>query len=346
MFLKNSWYVAAWSRELGDTPLARTLLDQPVVMYRAGNGAVVALEDRCCHRHLPLSMGAVVGDDLQCGYHGLKFDASGVCVEVPGQSSVPPGAMVRSYPVVEKFHWVWIWMGDPDKADEALIPDWWWADHPDWASARPGPLYIKCNYRLIADNVMDVSHLNYVHKSSIGSLATHEFPVVTEREDGKIRMTRWIYDRPPPPMYRKAGNFAGNVDRWQIAEHIPPCFSTNEAGCAEIGHGHEDRETGGGMKIFALSAPTPETGRTTHYFFAFVRCFGLDDPELDQMFQVGMVDVFREDVAILEAQQAMMEFKPGANQIDINVDAAPIAARQMLDGMIAAEQAGRGNRGG
>jgi len=338
MYLKNSWYVAAWSRELTDTPMARTLLDQPVVMYRAANGRAAALEDRCCHRHLPLSMGAVVGDDLQCGYHGLKFDVSGACVEVPGQSQVPPGAWVKSFPLAEKYHWVWIWMGDPEKADEALIPDWWQADHPDWASARPGPLYLKANYRLIGDNVLDVTHVNYVHGSTIGSLSTHEFPVETEREDGLVRMSRWTYDRPPPPMYQKAGNFAGNVDRWQIVEHIPPCFSANEAGCAEVGKGHEEREQAGRMKLIAFSAPTPETETTTHYFFSFVRSFGHDDPELDVMFHDGLTNLFHEDVVVLEAQQAMMNRKPGASQIDINVDAAPLAARKMLDDMIAAER--------
>lgn len=271
--------------------------------------------------------------------HGLKFDAAGVCVDVPGQTITPPGASVRSYKVVEKFHWVWIWMGDPDKANEALIPDWWQADHPDWASARPDPLYIKCNYRLIGDNVLDVTHVNYVHGSTIGSLSTHEFPVETERDDGRVRMTRWTYDRPPPPMYQKAGNFAGNVDRWQIVEHIPPCFSANEAGCAEVGRGHEEREKAGRMKLFALSAPTPETETTTHYFFAFLRSFGLDDPELEVAFHDGLLNVFREDVVVLEAQQAMMALKPEAGQIDINVDAAPIAARQMLDELIAVERA-------
>ena len=338
VYLRNSWYVAAWDREIGRQPLARTFLDEPVVLYRQEDGTPVALEDRCCHRHLPLSLGELVGDELQCGYHGLKFDATGACVEVPGQSAIPPGGSVRSYPVAEKWNWIWIWMGDPARADETLIPDWWWADHPDWACTMPDMIPLKCNYQLVTDNVLDVTHLAYVHASSIGNQAITEFPVTTEREDRLVRMSRWIPDRPPPPMYKAAGGFTGNVDRWQIVEHIPPCFSVNDAGCAEIGSGAEHGDRSRGIELKALSAPTPETARTTHYFFAFVRAFALDDPETEKMFAEGFVEVFHEDVVIFEAQQRMLEMKPGAPQIDINVDAAPLAARRMLDEMIAAER--------
>ena len=133
VFLRNAWYVAAWDTEVGRDPPARTVLDEPVVLFRTIDGRAVALADRCCHRALPLSLGTVIGDELQCGYHGLRFDATGACVAVPGQSTAPPGAMVRSYPVVERHCWVWIWMGEVARADAALIPDWWWMDHPDWA---------------------------------------------------------------------------------------------------------------------------------------------------------------------------------------------------------------------
>ena len=222
MYLQNSWYVAAIDREVARAPLARTLLDRPVVLYRREDGTPVALEDRCCHRHLPLSHGAVEGDHIRCGYHGLLFDAEGACIEVPGQSAIPPGGSVRSYPLAEKYGWVWIWMGNPARADTSLIPDWWWMDDPGWARAMPDPLHIACGYRLITDNVLDVTHLAYVHQSSIGNAAINEFPVETERGDGTIRMSRWIFDRPPPPMYKAAGGFKGNVDRWQIVAASSP----------------------------------------------------------------------------------------------------------------------------
>jgi phenylpropionate dioxygenase-like ring-hydroxylating dioxygenase large terminal subunit len=133
VFLRNSWYVAAWDREVSRTPLARMLLGEPVLLYRRQDGTPVALEDRCCHRHLPLSKGRLEGDDVRCGYHGLRFDASGRCVEIPGQASIPPQARVRAFPLIERYHWIWIWMGEPTAADPARVPNWWWADHPQWA---------------------------------------------------------------------------------------------------------------------------------------------------------------------------------------------------------------------
>ena len=130
MYLYDAWYVAAWDHELSEGALARTLLEQPVVLFRTASGRAVALEDRCCHRLAPLSLGKVIGEEIQCGYHGLKFDSTGACTEVPSQTRVPPDARVRSYPVVERHCWIWIWMGDPDAADDTLIPDMYWHDSP------------------------------------------------------------------------------------------------------------------------------------------------------------------------------------------------------------------------
>ena len=184
MFLKNCWYVAAYDRELEDGgPLGRKLLNEPVVMFRDSASKAIALEDRCCHRQLPLSLGAVTGDTLQCGYHGLEFDATGACVTVPGQSMVPPGAAIRSYPLVEKWGFLWIWMGDAAQADEALIPDWWWVDDPSWGHNPGAFLHIACNYELITDNLLDLSHLGYVHQKTLGNDAIVDFPVKTERRD-------------------------------------------------------------------------------------------------------------------------------------------------------------------
>jgi phenylpropionate dioxygenase-like ring-hydroxylating dioxygenase large terminal subunit len=338
MFLHNAWYVAAWDRELTRTPLARLYLDEPVVLFRTEDGTPVALEDRCCHHHMPLSRGRLIGDRMQCGYHGLEFDATGACVKIPAQSRIPPGARVRAYPVVEKWQWVWIWMGDPARADPALIPNYWWADHPEWAVSKPEPFHLQCNYQLVTDNVLDVTHLVYVHQTSIGNAAISDFPVKTEVKDGTVRMTRWIIDRPAPPMYQAAGKFAGNVDRWQIVEHVPPCHSVNFAGCAPTGTGAPEGNRSKGIELLAVSAPTPETVRTTHYFFHFARKFGLGDPAMEKVFTVDFVDVFKEDVAVFEAQQRTMDRTRGAPQIDINVDAAPLAARRLLTAMIEKEQ--------
>ncbi|HZD20544.1 MAG TPA: aromatic ring-hydroxylating dioxygenase subunit alpha [Burkholderiales bacterium] len=328
-FLRESWYVAARAVEVTRQPLARTLLDEPVVLYRGEDGTAVALEDRCCHRHLPLSMGKLEGDRLRCGYHGLLFAPDGRCVEIPGQASVPPQARVRAYPLVERYQWLWIWMGAPERADAALIPNWWWAEHREWAFTQPEQIYVRCNYQLIADNVLDVTHLAYVHSASIGASSITEFPATVEREERLVRLTRWIRDRPPPPLYKRAGGFAGNVERWQIVEHVPPCYSVNFAGCKDASHR---------IDLMALSAPTAETERTTHYFYGFVRNFGRADPAMEAIFTGDMVRVFHEDIPVLEAQQRMRELKPEAPSVDIKVDAAPLAARRMLQGLLEREE--------
>jgi phenylpropionate dioxygenase-like ring-hydroxylating dioxygenase large terminal subunit len=188
---------------------------------------------------------------------------------------------------------------------------------------------VKCNYQLIADNVLDVTHLAYVHAGSIGAPSITEFPGKVEREERLVRFTRWIRDRPPPPTYKEAGGFPGNVDRWQIVEHVPPCFTVNFAGC-------EDKSRR--IDLMALSAPTPETADTTHYFFGFARNFGLGDEKVERIFSEGMVKVFNEDIPILEAQQRNRE--GGGPGVNISVDAAPMAARRMLEAMIAKEASG------
>ena len=343
MFLRNSWYVAAFDDEIGQTPLARTLLNEPIVLYRTEDGKPVALEDRCCHRALPLSMGKIVGEHIQCGYHGLTFDRTGVCVGVPGQSNIPPGAQVRSYPLVERWNWVWIWMGDPALADEALIPNWWWADHLDWAciKGRGGePLYVECNYELITDNLMDVSHLSYVHASSIGNAAVAENAPKTERSERRVTATRWVPDKPAAPFYQKAGQFKGKVDRWLVTVTDLPCFTLNDAGCVDRDTDAREGHRDAGVEMRVLNAPTPETETTTHYFYQHARGFEVDNAEWDEIYRTQFTEVFLEDKVILEAQQESMSRQPDGGQIDINDDAPCIAVRRALRALIAAEQSG------
>lgn len=343
MFLRNAWYVAAWETEIGAAPLARTILNERVVMFRTPAG-IAALEDRCCHRALPLSLGQVVGDRIQCGYHGLEFDTAGVCVKVPGQARIPPGAVVRSYPVVQRYGWVWIWPGDPAKADAALLPDWWWCESPDW-KVTPGrggkPMYVEGNYMLISDNLFDIAHLTYVHSTSIGSDAIVEFPSRTERFDRRVVMTRLVPDRPPAPFWKKAGGFEGNVDRWAITTSDLPCYIVNDAGSVRVGSGitpgNVDEANGVEMKVMNL--PTPETETTTHYFYAHARHFKIHSPEWDEIYRTQFTQVFEEDRVVLNAQQARMTSMPGAPEIDINSDAPNIQARRALADLIAAEQA-------
>lgn len=234
-----------------------------------------------------------------------------------------------------------MWTGDPARADPSLIPDWWWVDDLDWTTI-PGnagtPLHVACNYELITDNLMDVSHLSFVHTSSIGNAAIAEVKPTTERSERRVVMDRWVPDEPAAPFYQKAGEFAGNVDRWLITITDLPCFTINDAGCVDTGSdarvGHRER----GVEIRVLNAPTPETETSTHYFYQHARRFEIDNPDWDEVFRTQYTEVFHEDKVVLEAQQASMDRARGAPAIDINDDGPGLAVRRALRAAIAAEQ--------
>ena len=168
MFVRNAWYIAAWADEVADKPLGRRILNEPVVLFRDGQGRAAALADRCCHRSAPLSLGRCVAEGIECGYHGLVIDTDGQCVSVPGQRLVPPGASVRRYPLVEKNAFLWLWPGDPALADPARIVDFpYHDDRARWPHKHT--MYpIKGNYMLMVDNLMDLTHLGYLHAKTIG----------------------------------------------------------------------------------------------------------------------------------------------------------------------------------
>ncbi|MGE0748099.1 MAG: Rieske 2Fe-2S domain-containing protein [Rhodospirillales bacterium] len=342
MFLRNAWYLAAWDDEVTDAPLARRILGEPVVLYRTADGTAAALEDRCPHRAMPLSQGRVVeGDRLQCGYHGLTFATDGRCVRVPGQIMVPPGADVRAFPAVERWRGVWLWMGEPALADPATVPAITWLDDPAWVAPR-GKFDLQANYQRLVDNLLDFSHLQFVHERTIGTDSIADIPSRTDRRPGSLAVTRWIVDRPPPPLFAKAGGFAGNVDRWMNCECLFPSNVVFDIGCARAGTGALQGDRSQGIEIRSIHLITPATETTTHYFWAYARNFALADDGVTQLLAKGARATFNEDVEILEAQQRAIARLGDPPTIDINGDAAPLQARRILAAMIDAETAGEG----
>jgi phenylpropionate dioxygenase-like ring-hydroxylating dioxygenase large terminal subunit len=335
-FARNYWYIAASSDEVGETPFARTILGEPVVLYRRSDGAPAALADRCCHRAAPLSLGRVDRDNLECGYHGLTFAPDGRCVRVPGQNAIPPGARVRAYPVVERWRTIWLFMGDPELADPERIPDYHWFDWPGWVTPT-GRFHLKANYQRLIDNLLDFSHLQFVHRQTIGTDAIADIPSKIQREDGAIEINRWILDSRPPPLFAKAGGFSGNVDRWMNCRHTLPSSCVFDIGCAVAGSGavHGDRSRG--IEIRSLHAITPETDETTHYFWGYARNFALDQPGVTELLRKGAHATFCEDVEILEHQQRALAAGTRAADIDVSGDAAPLLARRMKDEILARE---------
>lgn len=221
-WLLNCWQVAAYSSEVTAAPLTRTICEQEVVLFRPPDGGAVAFEDCCHHRRLPLSFGTVVGNELQCGYHGLRFDARGVCTHVPGQDTVPSGSSVRVYPTIERHRFVWFWLGDALKADPAEVPDVSAMDDPAWAVCE-GYHYIRAHFMLIVDNLLDLSHETFVHRETIGTRTVADSPATSRViDDNEVRVHRYMAGCEAPPMYSTVNGDAGTIDRWHTSIYRPP----------------------------------------------------------------------------------------------------------------------------
>jgi len=344
MFLKNCWYVAGWSHQFPASGLvARTLVSEPVVLYRKADGVVVALEDRCCHRLAPLSLGRLEGDDLRCMYHGLKFAPTGKCLEIPGQSFVPGKAAVRAYPVVERDCWVWVWMGDPAHADAALIPQALGHGDPGWRM-RLGELAYRANYELINDNLLDLSHLSYVHAKTLGrnSMAWGDSRPSTTRLERGLRIQRWVVGNPLAPyLGRPAG---ATTDSWQSYDYLVPgvflltsrFFEPGTAATLNMAPPPPD------LAPFWVSltsqAITPiDEAHSIYYFSSCLDALHADDAQAD-----AQIDFFRrafdEDNAMIEAQQRVIDRTPQPRMLATASDGALTQFRQIMAHLIEQER--------
>ncbi|MGL4290481.1 MAG: Rieske 2Fe-2S domain-containing protein, partial [Phreatobacter sp.] len=339
-FPLNAWYAAAWDVDIGRALFPRTICGKHVVMYRRGDGQVAALEDACWHRLLPLSKGRIEGDEVVCGYHGLVFDAGGRCTFMPSQETINPSACVRAYPVVERHRFVWLWMGDPAQADPALVPDLHWNHDPAWASDGR-TIHVKCDYRLVVDNLMDLTHETFVHGSSIGNRAVAEAPFDVTHGKRTATVTRWMRDIEAPPFWAGQLGKPGKVDRWQIIRFEAPCTIAIDVGVAPTGSGAPDGDRSQGVNGMVLNTVTPETDGTCHYFWAFARNYRLAEQRLTTELREGVARIFGEDEAILEAQQIAMDENPGRIFYNLNIDAGSMWARHLIDKMIDAEPSAR-----
>jgi phenylpropionate dioxygenase-like ring-hydroxylating dioxygenase large terminal subunit len=346
VFLRNCWYVAAWDHELIDGRLvARTLLGDHVLLYRGDNGSVVALQDRCPHRGALLSKGRREGDSVRCMYHGLRFDVTGRCTQIPGQDMIPPKMRVRSYPIVERHHLVWIWMGDPALADAEAITDYPYLGDPRWKGI-PDYLHYDANYLLIVDNLSDFAHLAFVHTKTLGGSEEYAFvtkPVVIERLDRGFRVERWHMGSDAPPFHRKViPNKDDKVDRRNVALMQIPGIFYMETMFAPAGQGAEKGNLAGARQYRNCQFMTPETERTTHFFWAYLNDFEGDDANVSRSLHASLVEGFMEDKAIIERQQATLDEDPGFQMLAIMADAPLAHFRRVLTKLIEAEQSGVG----
>jgi vanillate O-demethylase monooxygenase subunit len=343
MFIRNDWYIAAWAHEIqGAKPLPRTICNDKIVLFRDANGKAAALEDRCSHRGAPLSCGEMVPEGLQCGYHGLVFNGAGRCVHVPGQTMIPVKAQIKSYPLVEQDEFLWIWMGDPAKADTSkIVPYPYNNDHKKWPH-KPEHFHVDCNFVLLVDNLMDLTHLGFVHKGTIGgNPKTHvEAKMTVTRTENGVKYTRWMLNSIPPPTYVKAVGFKGNVDRWQEFEFHAPGAIHQWSGATDVGTGAYEGNRDGGFSLRLYHGITPETDRSSHYFWAGANGYRQGDPSATEQLYSELATAFKQDLAILAAQQATLDHYKTVPYVDIESDGARTHARRVLERRIA-EEAGQ-----
>jgi vanillate O-demethylase monooxygenase subunit len=344
-YLRNAWYVAAWSDDLGDGQvLGRTILKEPVVIYRMGDGEVAAIQDRCSHRFAPLSMGKIVGGSrLQCPYHGLEFDASGACVLNPhGNKHIPSRAHIRGFPVTEKHKAIWVWMGD-QPADPSKVPDFSVMDNvPELFTTKRDRITIKANYELIIDNLLDLSHTSYLHEGLLGNADTVESDITVDLDGDDVIVGRHARDAEPPGMNKLMWPQAPTrCDKYTSIRWMAPSTLRLVTGICAPG---TKPETGTGYN--AVHLLTPETDRTTHYFFTAVRYnVQTTDEQLNRDIQDKIAKMRRfafeeQDAPVIEAQQVAIDNAQTAiDPLNLAIDVGPVRYKQVLQKLINAEQA-------
>ncbi len=337
-FPRDRWYVVAASDEVGPTLLARQVCGVHLVLFRASDGSVVVLDDRCSHRGFPLSAGTLVGDEVQCGYHGLRFDCRGRCVWAPGQDRIPSRADVVARPLAERGPWLWVWMGDPDAPDLNRLPDIPWFDDAAWSSVH-GMEPLAARYGLLVDNLLDLSHETFLHAGYIGTPEVAETPIITavDEEAQVIRVSRRMAGVECPPFYSETTGLTSPIDRWQDIEYHPPGYYLLHVRVAPPGSTPgADGVDADAAHVKVLYAITPADDHHTLDFWAVCRDFALGDPESDAFIAKMNRDVVLQDVEALELIESRLGDEWQPHEVSFKIDTGGLAARRM----IAAQMAG------
>ena len=338
--LKNAWYVAAWADEVTDKPVETMIIGERVALYRKADGTPAALTALCPHRRLPLAMGRIDGDNLACGYHGMTFAPDGQCVKVPCQQGIPDAAHIRGYAVEERYGLIWIWMGDAARADPATIITVEHWGSPDWGYNRGAAMTYDCNYLYITDNLLDPSHVAWVHRTSFGDASCETVPLKTREAASGFTVSRWLHDVPVAPFYRALVPFAGNTDRMQHYEVRFPSLAVIKAVFVPAGEGGEGREINpaSGFLMDSYNFITPVDEKHSRYYWFQMRNIRPDDAALSAQMSEAVLAAFSEDLAVLNGVQRGMDASD-APFISIATDAGNLRFRHKLQKMIDAEAA-------
>jgi len=324
---RNRWYMAAWSSEVGEDLLRRRLLGEPILLYRTQDGSVAALTDRCPHRFAPLSLGTREGDAVRCTYHGLAFDRGGHCIHSPFSERLPKGATVRSWPTVERDGIVWLWPGSDAAPDETLVPDFGIIQAGGFPPIS-GYMPMNAAYEFATDNLMDLSHIEFVHRGSFagaGVIFAGEHQI---RQDGDRLHSNWWMPNVPAPGHTYGVYERGMpTDHWLDMRWDAPASMLLEIGATPVG---EERAVG--VILHQAHIITPETDTTAHYFWATTRGGGLADPESDAGTRALMEQAFSlEDKPIIEASFANLDGRDfwDAGPVALGIDSGGTRARRL-----------------
>jgi vanillate O-demethylase monooxygenase subunit len=337
MYLRNTWYALARSEDIGAALTPLQVLGERVVAYRKTDGSPVVLEDACPHRKLPLSMGQRRGDDVMCGYHGLTFDGAGTCVAAPTQGKIPSTARVKSYPLADRWGLVWIWMGKVDEADPSKIIHVDDHDRPGWGLTNGDSMTCACNYLYLVDNLLDPSHVAWVHVTSFAAPGTEDTPLQVAATDSGIVVSRWMLNRDVPPYYAPLVKFEGKCDRLQHYEVRYPSLGINKsiftpAGTGGVGKPPHEQA----YMMVSYHFLTPVDAEATRYFWLQNRNTDPGNAEISAQVAAGARRAFEEDRVILEAVHKGMATKSTPN-LDLALDAGALRFRRALSRMIEAE---------
>lgn len=343
MFIKNTWYVACSLDELnglGDKPLGRTICNEKMAIFKGVDGKVAAVEDFCPHRGAPMSLGKACKNGLRCGYHGLEMGVDGKTVHMPGQR-VRGFPAVKAFAVVERYGFVWVWPGEQDKADAAQMPVFEFFDNPAWAYGG-GLYHVKADYRLMIDNLMDLTHETYVHSTSIGQPEIDETPCETKVDGDKVITQRFMDDIQAPPFWQMAMSANGldpeaKVDRWQICRFSPPSHIMIDVGVALAGQGGFDAAPEHKAYSVVVDFITPETETSHWYHWGMARQFKPHDAELTVKIREGQGGIFGEDMEMLQLQQANITKWPERKLLMLNIDAGGVQSRRIIDRLLTEE---------
>lgn len=330
--LYDHWYVGALSDEVGRSLFDRWLLERNILFFRTEAAEVTAMQNRCPHRSFPLSKGRLEGDTVVCGYHGLAFDACGGCVDVPTQDKIPPTLNVRHYPVVERPPFVWIWMGDPAQADPAEIPELPWFDAEGWAEAH-GYTPVRASYIRLHENLLDLSHFTYLHPDNVGTPEYALAPFEVSQEGSQVRIDRMVEDCAAPPLYDVPMELDGRrVDRKSESFFVSPALHLAKPSIHLREPGPNERAD---FKVRYAHLVTPESRRSTHYFWAIARNFALESQSATNFLRDSLIRAFNEDVEALEwiEEIAEREGDAGFQEISVKADAAGNKMRALIQSM-------------